>query len=333
MKLLFPEPYGNTATEAFAEAMKRGVLPSWLGTEELAQLEAAIRERAVFSARTTNAVYLEALKSRIGRLLADGYDGDMAKLRLELKQLLMILGYDPETGFPGDAALGVPSAEPGSLRDLSSDRRINLILDTQLELMAGRGQQQRGMEEEALDLFPAWELIRSRRARVPRDWFGRWKQAGGRVLEDAEGRKRLIAHKRDEVWSVLGDRALFRDALGVDHPPFAFGSGMVWRAVEADEWEALLELNGLQPRFRQMGQPSASLPAAQISTDGLSRDAVERLAATMKNVEEKNGRLTLAGSLTKPPAPPPSARLRRLNALGETLLTSAEIRSALTLPL
>lgn len=314
MKLLF-----NSLTDAFRSAMDRGILPTWMGTAELGELEQAIKERAVFSARTTNAVYLEALKERIGRLLAEGYEGDQAQLRLELKQILTALGYDPETGFPGDEKLDIPPARAGSLQDLSSDKRINLILDTQLELMAGKGQEQRGLSEAALDLFPAWELVRVKAARVPRDWFKRFTQAGGRILEDADGRKRLVAHKLDEVWSVLGDRAIFRDALGVNHPPFAFGSGMAWQAIEADEWEALRGTKNEEPRTTNLPANVIRFPSAQISTDGLSKSTLKRLSATLKNAEQKDGRLTLKSIITEPPAPPPPARLRRLNAMLDSI--------------
>lgn len=309
MNLLF-----NSLTQAFAAATARGILPTWMGTAELAELEAALKERAVFSARTTNALYLESLRDRISRLLADGYEGDQAQLRLELKQIITALGYNPETGFPGDAALGIPSARAGSLQDLSSDRRINLILDTQLELMAGKGQQQRGLSAEALDLFPSWELVRVKPARFPRDWFTRFEQAGGRVLEDAEGRKRLVAHKSDDVWSALGDSALFRDALGVSHPPFAFGSGMAWQAIDSAEWEALIVEAGVSlPLASPRPANLTTLPTATVSTDGLSPASLQRLKATLSNAEEQGGRLTLKSIIGTPPPPPP-ARLRRLNA-------------------
>jgi hypothetical protein len=314
--LILPEPYGNTASDAFRFAQARGVLPTWMGTAELADLEARLTERAVFSARTTNAVYLEGLKERIQRLIADGYEGDQAQLRLELKSLLAELGYDPINGFPGDAKLGIPAAQPGSLQDLSSDRRINLILDTQIELIGGKGQQQRGLDPAALDLFPAWELVRVKKARVPRDWNKRWEIAGGRIIKDADGKRRLIAHKRDEVWSVLGDRSLFKDALGVSHPPFAFSSGMAWEAIETSEWEELKRLNQItsEPATTALPANVVQMPAAQISTSGLSRESLTRLSATLKNAEAKGGMLTLKSVIGTAPPPPPPSRLRRLNA-------------------
>jgi hypothetical protein len=324
MKMLLKALYGSVLTAAWKFAADRGILPTWMGTAELAELEAGIKDRAVFSARTTHAVYLQDLHDRIKRYIENGYDGDQAKLRLELKQIITELGYDPEKGFPGDERLGIPPARAGSLQDLSSDKRINLILDTQLELMAGKGQEQRGLSPEALDLFPAWELVRLKTARVPRDWFARWKQAGGRVLEDADGRKRLVAHKLDEVWSVLGDSAIFKDALSVSHPPFAFGSGMGWMEIEQDEYTALLNSTpGVSPAPPPARPNVVSLPAAQISTEGLSRATIERLTAKLKGIESASGKLTLKSIINEAPPPPPPARLRRLNALCDELLCVA----------
>lgn len=321
MPLFLPEPYGNSALDAFRFAQARGVLPTWMGTAELVEMSQKILERAVFSARTTNAVYLQGLHSRIQRIIADGYEGDEAQLRLELKLLLAQLGYDPINGFPGDEKLGIPPARPGSLQDLSSDRRIKLILRTQIELNGGKGQQMRGLDAEALDLFPAWELVRVHDAEVPRDWFKRFKQAGGRVLKDKDGKMRLVAHKLDEVWSVLGDRSIFKDALGVSHPPFAFASGMAWQAIDADEWAELMELNGLKaskPGESKLPANVLQMPPAQISTDGLSKASVERMMAKLKNVENKGGKLTLKSIVNA----------SRTNALLERAELIAQLKAA-----
>lgn len=81
MALLIPNPYGSTLSAAFKLARERGIYPTWMGTAEIRELTKAIKERAVFSARTTNAVYLDELKQRIERFVANGYDGDQGKLR------------------------------------------------------------------------------------------------------------------------------------------------------------------------------------------------------------------------------------------------------------
>jgi hypothetical protein len=80
-------------------------------------------------------------------------------------------------------------------------------------------------------LAPAWELVRVLPVEVPRDWPSRWIIAGGRMSEGG----RMIALKGDPVWGELGSYQNFQDALGVDHPPFAFNSGMGWQEVPARE--------------------------------------------------------------------------------------------------
>ena len=136
----------------------------------------------------------------------------------------------------------------GTLQDLSSFRRRDLIVRTQVELMRGAGQQTRGHTPARLRQFPAWELVRVADKRVPRHWGGvemgsakdalegnpRWTIAGG-ILKAG----RMVAFKGDPIWGELGSYDNFPDALGVDHPPFAFESGMGWREISADECERL----------------------------------------------------------------------------------------------
>lgn len=273
--------------DALDLARERGVLPSALSSREgRAIFKRAARARAVFSARTTSAAYLQEMADRLERLMEGGYEADLPTLRLELKGLLRQLGYSPEAGFPGDAALGIPPAEPGSLRDLSSDRRLNLILTTQERLMRGAAQQARGLER--IDAFPAWELVRTQSRRVPRGemgtigWGRRWVESGGPapVIDYATGRTRLIARKDDAIWAALGDSSRWDDALDVDHPPFAFNSGMGWREIARREWDALVERGDVDgstpPRSPARPEPTASVPPAELPK-GLSPDLLARL--------------------------------------------------------
>jgi hypothetical protein len=104
---------------------------------------------------------------------------------------------------------------------------------------------------------------------------------------------------------------------------------MAWQAVEADEWEALLTANNVS---QVKGQHSQELPAnvikmppAVISTDGLSAESLKQLAAQIKGIEQRDGKLTLERIIGTPPPPPPPARLRRLNALCDELLCAAMV--------
>lgn len=283
--------------EALDRAAARGILPTALRTSEIREeFAAAVRGRSVFSARTTNTIYLQELRRAIERLLEGGFGNDKAKIRLDLKVLLQRLGYTPELGFPGDEALGIPPAEPGELTDLSSDKRLNLILDTQLSLMEGWAQQQRG--EERAEAFPAWELVRVEPRRVPRGstnysvgWISRWRAMGGPLRPGM----RMMAPKGHPIWTALGDSSQFRDALDVTHPPFAFNSGMGWREVTAEEFSAWLrnpeleaEMIGLGAEGRANRATMAERPAAatppepQISTPGIDEDLMAKLAREVR---------------------------------------------------
>lgn len=224
--------------QALDLAQRRGLLPTSMGTAEMRALATKIRDQAFWSARTSNAAYLAELKKLVERYVkGEGYDNDLGQLRVEARELLAKYGYMPERGFPGDASLGIPAARPGSLQDLSSERRLTLIYETQASLMRGLGLKMRGIDR--VSQYPAWELVRVESRRVPRDWEERWAKAGGRLIQDGTS-GRMMARKDDDVWSALGDSSLFDDALDVDYPPFAFQSGMGWREVPAAEWARLV---------------------------------------------------------------------------------------------
>jgi hypothetical protein len=101
--------------------------------------------------------------------------------------------------------------------------------------MAGAGQKFRGEHADMLPSYPAWELVRVMPVMVPRDWPSRWTIAGGKFAIGG----RMIALKGDPIWGELGSYDNFPDALGVDYPPFAFNSGMGWKAVSTEECQRL----------------------------------------------------------------------------------------------
>lgn len=236
MKLLLTEL--TTPPRAFELAADRGLLPSALGSrEQREEFAAALRSKSVFSARVTSAEHLGGIREVVKLVLSGKMD--FAEARMILGQTLDALGYTPEGGFDGDEGQ-VPPAIKGTLQDLRSRRRLELILNTQIDLMQGAAQAQAGQDD--LALYPAWELIRLGQRRVPRFWPTRFEEAGGDLLGKGAGGigGRMIAHKNDPVWAALGDSALFDDALDVSHPPFAFNSGMGWREVSL-------------PAFRRLG--------------------------------------------------------------------------------
>jgi len=202
-----------TAPLPFEEAIQsrqvRQILPTDFRTALLQQIPAELRERAFFSAGVTNAQFLEEASKKIDALL-DGKT-DRATMRLELKQLLDSLGYVS------------PEGEEGTLTDLASDDRLNLILDTNLEMAQGYGGWKQGQDPAVLDTWPAQELIRVIDSQEKRDWASRWADAGGQFYGG-----RMIALKNDPIWVAIS-------RFGLPYPPFDFNSGMDVADIDRDE--------------------------------------------------------------------------------------------------
>ena len=119
-------------------------LPTSLGTADLRQLGANILRQSIFSARMSNATAVQAVREAITGILSGvkGQSADnIAEARLKLKYVGQALGYDPASGFPGENA---EPAEAGSLRDLFSTDRINLVLRTQEMMCQGAAKSRPG---------------------------------------------------------------------------------------------------------------------------------------------------------------------------------------------
>jgi hypothetical protein len=262
MNFTTPTPW----PEALRRLQAQDLLPTTLTTDELAQLPAALRERAFFSARVTNADFLQQAKDLITRATSAGDrlpDGsykpgsymNLPTFRLEMKNLLSSLGYQPD-----------PSEARGGLQDLSSDPRLQVIFDTNLQMAQGYGNFVADQDPDRLDAWPAQELYRLESRKVPRDWVGRWLDAGGTPTNDG----RMIALKNDPIWSEISDFKL-------PYPPFAFGSGMWVRDISRSEAQ---ELGIIAPNDEV---PPADLPGLnaglQASVESLSPDLQTALAS------------------------------------------------------
>lgn len=210
--------------EALQSREVRSILPTSGDTADIAKLETAIKERSMFSATVTSGELLQKLDDMTNGILAGQID--QATARAQIKDLLAEMGYVPNPNHTG------------GLQDLSSDARINLQLETNVDTARGYGWWAQGQQEDVLDEFPADELIR---IQVPkggeaaeRDWAARWEEAGGQFYDG-----RMVAPKNAAVWSALGDPSTFPDGLGNPYPPFAFNSGEGTRDVDRDQAEQM----------------------------------------------------------------------------------------------
>jgi hypothetical protein len=201
----------------------KSIMPTTGRTFDLQQLDPAIKRRAAFSARTTSVGLLQKYRDLEDGLLTGQLD--QATARLNIKQMLAEMGYMPDP------------EQIGTLQDLSSDSRIDLKLETDVQTAQGYGWDLQGQDPDVLDEWPAQELYRAFGPKDPkneRDWAARWERAGGQFFDG-----RMIALKNDPIWDRIGSPDLFDDALGNPWPPFAFNSGMDVRDIDRDEAVAL----------------------------------------------------------------------------------------------
>jgi hypothetical protein len=176
----------TSLVEKFKEALQsrrvRSAMPTDLSSAELEQLPADVLERAVFSAKTMATGYLDAMETQIRDLLeprmeARAGQGEIegafpftagtnkTTARFELKKVWEALGYAP------------PLGKEGTIEDLSSDARIDLALQTNVDMARGYGQWRQGQDESVLDLWPCSELYRAEERVKKRDWLTRWRAA------------------------------------------------------------------------------------------------------------------------------------------------------------
>lgn len=220
--MLFDDP--TTLPEAVKIWLAKGIMPTGLDTAGLRELDKSLLNQSVFSAQTLNQYLLQLYKDRVAGILNPPKTGttqfNQGYITQDVKDFLATVGYRP---LPG---------EEGTLKDLSSDARIELVVKTNKDMAQGQGYWMESQDKVALDGWPAWELFRAQSRKVPRDWIDRFQLAGSRsgdpigtgwIITPDE---RLFALKNHIIWMLLGSPKLFQDGLGRPWPPFAFNSGM-----------------------------------------------------------------------------------------------------------
>jgi hypothetical protein len=259
--------------EALNFARRKEVLPTDLSSADLRQLSGDLRRRSIFAARVSQADHLQSLGSLVEKLAgglsepvagrAEGAEPSSRMLSIpeakaQLAEYLDGIGYEPNAD------------EEGGIKDLRSDSRLQLQVETNLLDTLGFGRWKATQDPVALDVNPAWELVRTINSRVPRDWEERWDAARSDSSEEGStpaSSGRMVALKNHPIWQALGDGAGgYEDTLGNPWPPFAFNSGMNVVDVPRDE---AIEL-GL------LGEDTIVPPDDRALNDGVEVDAAGR---------------------------------------------------------
>lgn len=228
-----------------------------------AKWDAKLREESVFSARTTHKAYVDAIKKRLVEVIGGTLRPEEAERRL--RETLRDIGYSPERGF-GDGK--VPPARAGDMRDLSSSRRIQLIIDTNVKRARSMGQVAASENPTVLLAIPAWRLTRTGARKKPRgNWRERWAAAGAACGWNGALKNTMAALKSSPIWEKLGDgEGGFTDAIGSPFPPFAFGSGMAWVGVGRREWQRLCAQEGVPDGLEEVAREAESLAESRGSS-------------------------------------------------------------------
>ena len=181
--------------------LKKALVASKLDSKEWNQVQAAFRNRAFFSSQVAQANIIQAMRGRVAEYAERGVD--ISEARKLMRADLDRAHYQPDPG------------KEGTIKDLYSKARLDVILKHNLRQARGMIQRARGMTPGAFAAFPAQEFKRTHKRQTERkDWPERWHKAGGKVYGG-----RMIALKTDPVWERLS-------VFGNPFPPFDWGSGM-----------------------------------------------------------------------------------------------------------
>lgn len=251
---LLPKPVDFA--EAIKAAQAKKVLPTNLTSADLKKLGADFLRQSFFSAQTTHQILLERYKDvvlditkprteqRADRITADNPLGNVtvganpATARAKIKDMLASIGYQAKPG------------EEGTIKDLSSDHRINLVVKTNVAMAQGAGHKvQQNLNPDVVEAFPALELLRTGEAKggpdAERDWGERWEAAAEEAGDDDalkvyKETGRMVALLSSGIWQALGDGAGgYDDTLGNDFDPIAFNTHMRRFPVDREETESL----------------------------------------------------------------------------------------------
>jgi hypothetical protein len=259
--------------EAIAYLQGKKLMPTNLDSNQLAGLDAVLRRYATFSAQVSKAEILQGIADVAGAVVDPQYAGgaagtavDVPTARTSLLELLQSIGYEAEPG------------KEGTIQDLTSFRRLDLIVRTNTQMAQGLGQHVQANDPVVLDAFPAQELFRLQQRTVPRDWIMRWRGAGGHFY----GGGRMIALKDDPIWGTIS-------RFGNPYPPFDFNSGMWVKPVprrEAVQFGLIKEGQQVKPTDIT---PSSPL---QASVQTFSKPILDALRESIPGASVQDGTLT-----------------------------------------
>jgi hypothetical protein len=259
-----------------------------LRSRELERLPTELRNAAQMSAGVESARVIQSVQDKTSEILNHTRNALGGRMdRSAFIRDMMVLAEN-EGLTPADPA------KRGTIEDITSETRLGLIYEMQTGMAYGYANRRAGMDPDALDAFPAQELVRISPAKVPRNWEVRWASAGQEVGWVGAVKAPHIALKTSPIWSALS-------RFGNPYPPFDYNSGM-W--VDDIGLEDALRL-GLVKRGQKLEPPQESF------TDGLS-GSVKGVSPELRAELEKEfgDKIVIEGDTARwaKAAPPPEPK-------------------------
>ena len=197
-----------------------------------------VKERAFFMAGVARAGRLQEFRNAAAAVAQGTMSAQEA--RRHVRRELEAAGYKPDAGL-GD-----------TIKDLKSDARLRVSIDTNVALARGWAQHRTSMANTAR---PAQELYRAGQSLNPRNWAARWQDAAEAVgWEGVAKGGQMVALKTSPIWAALS-------RFGNPYPPFDFNSKMRVRSVSLDRCRQLGLLPDDEAAERQAAEQRAMLPS------------------------------------------------------------------------
>lgn len=201
--------------EAAQKLGSKSIIGAKLKSAEWQDVPVALRDRAFFSSQVESARVLQRGRDSIydflqsnKETLPDGQTalktGSRAQFVDDMKEFLTKEGID---------------RTDGGLTDITSEKRLGLIFEVNVNQAYGYGDYRQGMDADVLDAFPAARFIRVAEVKEPRDFHTQFEDQ--------------VYLKTDPIWETINED------FGLPYAPFGFGCQHEQEDVSREEAESL----------------------------------------------------------------------------------------------
>ena len=273
MEFIAPIPF----REALEKIGARGVIGAKLNSGEWGALPVALRERAFFSSQIESARFLQRARDSLTEFLSGARETVVSPSGKEA--IALATGSRQEfvkqmQAFAIAEGMGpVAPEDAGTIKDIRSQQRLELIHDVQTRQAQDFGYWQQGQDPDVLEAFPAQRFIRVLEVQQERDSHAPY-----------EGQ---VALKSDlDFWLRLNED------FGVPWGPWGWGCGHDVEDVDRAEAEGLGLIEpgaAVEPVVKDFNERlEASTKGLDPDLEGLLRDEFgERVAWTNAGVRWK----------------------------------------------